>query len=83
MSLQDYYAADMHDEVIPEEHVMRLTMSDFRGVDNLSPKLCVPVTIADRKYSLTGILPKSEFQAKATPCCLPASPHQRTPKASR
>ncbi|MGB8854321.1 MAG: FtsX-like permease family protein [Pirellulales bacterium] len=65
VSLQDYYAADMHDEVIPEEYVMRLTMSDLQGVDNLSPKLCVPVTIADRKYSLTGILPKSEFQAKA------------------
>lgn len=65
VSLQDYYAADMHDEVIPEEYVMRLTMSDLQGVDNLSPKLCVPITIDDRKYSLTGILPKSEFQAKA------------------
>jgi putative ABC transport system permease protein len=65
VSLQDYYSADMHDEVIPEEYVMRLTMSNLQGVDNLSPKLCVPVTIADRKYSLTGILPKSEFQAKA------------------
>jgi putative ABC transport system permease protein len=65
VSLQDYYAADMHDEVIPEEYVMRLTMSDLQGVDNLSPKLCVPVTLADRTYSLTGILPKNEFQAKA------------------
>jgi putative ABC transport system permease protein len=65
VSLQDYYAADMHDDVIPEEYVMRLTMSDLQGVDNLSPKLCVPVTIAERNYSLTGILPKNEFQAKA------------------
>jgi putative ABC transport system permease protein len=65
VSLQDYYAADMHDEVIPEEYVMRLTMSDLQGVDNLSPKLCVPVMIDERRYSLTGILPKSEFQAKA------------------
>lgn len=65
VSLQDYYAADMHDDVIPEEYVMRLAMSDLQGVDNLSPKLCVPVTIADRNYSLTGILPKNEFQAKA------------------
>jgi len=63
--LQDYYAADMHDEVIPEEYVMRLTMSDLQGVDNLSPKLCVPVKLVDRSYSLTGILPKNEFQAKA------------------
>jgi putative ABC transport system permease protein len=26
VTLQDYYSADMHDEVIPEEYVMRLTM---------------------------------------------------------
>jgi len=65
VSLQDYYAADMHDEVIPEEYVMRLTMSDLQGVDNLSPKLCVPVTLTGRNYSFTGILPKNEFQAKA------------------
>ena len=55
----------MHEEVIPEEYVMRLTMSDLQGVDNLSPKLCVPVELGSRNYSLTGILPKSEFQAKA------------------
>ncbi|MBX3432255.1 MAG: ABC transporter permease [Pirellulales bacterium] len=65
VSLQDYYAADMHEEVIPEEYVMRLTMSDLQGVDNLSPKLCVPTELGGRSYSLTGILPKSEFQAKA------------------
>lgn len=65
VSLQDYYAADMHEEVIPEEYVMRLTMSELQGVDNLSPKLCVPVELGGRNYSLTGILPKSEFQAKA------------------
>jgi putative ABC transport system permease protein len=65
VSLQDYYAADMQDEVIPEEYVMRLTMSDLQGVDNLSPKLSVPITLAGRNWSLTGILPKNEFQAKA------------------
>jgi putative ABC transport system permease protein len=65
VSLQNYYAADMHEEVIPEEYVMRLTMSDLQGVDNLSPKLCVPAEMGGRTYSLTGILPKSEFQAKA------------------
>jgi len=65
VSLQDYYAADMHDQVIPEEYVVRLSMSDLQGVDNLSPKLCVPATLGGRTYSLTGILPKSEFQAKA------------------
>jgi putative ABC transport system permease protein len=65
VSLQDYYAADMHQELIPEEYVTRLTMSNVAGVDNLSPKLCVPVEIGGRRYTLTGILPKSEFQAKA------------------
>ncbi len=64
-TLQDYYSADMHDEVIPEEYVLRLTMSDIQGVDNLSPKLCVPVNLGGKDFALTGILPKSEFQAKA------------------
>ncbi|HYW78233.1 MAG TPA: FtsX-like permease family protein [Thermoguttaceae bacterium] len=64
-TLQDYYSADMHEEVIPEEYVMRLTMSDIEGVDNLSPKLCVPVELRGKEFALTGILPKSEFQAKA------------------
>ena len=64
-TLQDYYSADMHEETIPEEYVMRLIMSDIQGVDNLSPKLCVPVKLQGKEFALTGILPKSEFQAKA------------------
>ncbi len=64
-TLQDYYSADMHEDVIPEEYVMRLTMSDIQGVDNLSPKLCVPIQLRGKNFALTGILPKSEFQAKA------------------
>jgi putative ABC transport system permease protein len=55
----------MHQEVIPEEYVLRLTMSNVQGVDNLSPKLCVPVKLQGKEFALTGILPKSEFQAKA------------------
>ena len=65
VTLQDYYSADMHSETIPEEYALRLTMSNLEGVDNLSPKLCVPVELAGRQFTLTGILPKSEFQAKA------------------
>ena len=65
VTLQDYYSADMHNETIPEEYVLRLTMSNLQGVDNLSPKLCVPVELQGRQFTLTGILPKSEFQAKA------------------
>ncbi len=65
VTLQDYYSADMHSETIPEEYALRLTMSSLEGVDNLSPKLCVPVELAGRQFTLTGILPKSEFQAKS------------------
>jgi putative ABC transport system permease protein len=65
VSLQDYYAADMHGETLPEEYVERITLSGLEGVDNLSPKLCVPTTLGDRPVTLTGILPRSEFQAKA------------------
>lgn len=65
VTLQDYYAADLHEETLPEEYVERITLSRLEGVDNLSPKLCVPVTLGGRPVTLTGILPKSEFQAKA------------------
>ena len=64
-SLQDYYSSDMQDEEFPEEYVTRLTTSDLQGLDNLSPKLSVPLEMQGRKFTLTGILPKNEFQAKA------------------
>jgi putative ABC transport system permease protein len=65
VSLQDYYAADLHGETLPEEYVERITLSRLEGVDNLSPKLCVPTVLGGRPVSVTGILPRSEFQAKA------------------
>jgi putative ABC transport system permease protein len=64
-SLQDYYAADLHGETLPEEYVDRIALSNLQGVDNLSPKLCVPIPFGSRTVTLTGILPKSEFQGKA------------------
>ena len=64
-SLQGYYSADMQEEEFPEEYVTRLSSSDLQGLDNLSPKLSVPAEIEGRQFTLTGILPKSEFQAKA------------------
>ena len=64
-TLQDYYAADMQAETIPEEYVTQLAVSDLQGLDNLSPKLSVPVELRGKTFTLTGILPKSEFQAKA------------------
>lgn len=65
VTLQDYYAADMHGETLPEEYVGRIALSRLQGVDNLSPKLCVPATLNGQPVTLTGILPKSEFSAKA------------------
>ncbi len=64
-SVQDYYTADFNAEEIPEEYVMRLVMSDIQGLDNLSPKLSLPVKVRNQNVTLTGILPKDEFQAKA------------------
>ncbi len=65
VTLQDYYAADTHGETLPEEYVERLTLSGLQGVDNLSPRLGVSAVLVDRPVTLTGILPRSEFQAKA------------------
>ena len=42
-----------------------MTLSGLEGVDNLSPRLCVSAMLASRPVTLTGILPRSEFQAKA------------------
>jgi len=65
ISVQDYYSADMEGSEIPEEYVTRLVLSDIQGLDNLSPKLSVPVEVQGRSFTLTGILPRQEFQAKA------------------
>ncbi|MBE7558443.1 FtsX-like permease family protein [bacterium] len=63
-SMQDYYSADMQEEEIPEEYVTTLSTSDLSGLDNLSPKLSVPLELEGRRFILTGILPKNEFKAK-------------------
>jgi putative ABC transport system permease protein len=55
----------MQDDEFPEEYVTRLALSDLQGLDNLSPKLSMQVTLRGKRFTLTGILPKSEFQAKA------------------
>lgn len=64
-TLQDYYRADMQGEDLPEEYVTTLATSSLQGLDNLSPKLSVGVDIQGTSCTLTGILPKSEFQSKA------------------
>lgn len=65
-TLIDYYSADLQAGEIPEEYVTLLTTSNLEGLDNLSPKLSMPVNIGDKTVTLTGILPKNEFQSKAS-----------------
>lgn len=65
VSLQDYYAADMHGQTMPEEYVTRLALARLPGVQNLAPKLCVQADVNSTPLTLTGILPRSEFHAKS------------------
>jgi putative ABC transport system permease protein len=65
VSLQDYYAADAHGATLPEEHATRLALANLEGVQKISPKLSVPAELNGRRITLTGILPQSEFEAKA------------------
>lgn len=65
-TLVDYYTADLQTGELPEEYVTLLTTSNLEGLDNLSPKLSVPIQLKDNKGILTGILPKNEFQSKAS-----------------
>lgn len=64
-TLSDYYSADLQAGELPEEYVTLLTTSNLEGLDNLSPKLSIPVKIGEAQATLTGILPKNEFQSKA------------------
>lgn len=64
-TLQDYYSADLTTQTLPESHVSNILLANLAGVERLSPKLCVAAKVGDRAVTLTGILPQSEFQAKA------------------
>lgn len=65
-TVQDYYSADFQQSEIPESYVSVLTHSGIQGLDNLSPKLSIPVDMGNRKATLTGIMPRNEFKSKAT-----------------
>lgn len=64
-TLQDYYSADANGQTLPEEHVSAIMLASLTGVEKLSPKLSTPVKLGAHTVTLTGILPQSEFQAKA------------------
>jgi putative ABC transport system permease protein len=63
-TVSDYYSADLADAEVPESYVDKITASGLQGVDNLSPKLTIPVRLKERRFILTGILPKNEFKGK-------------------
>ena len=64
-TVQDYYSADFQQSEIPESYVSVLAGSGLHGLDNLSPKLSIPVDVGSGKATLTGILPRSEFKSKS------------------
>lgn len=64
-SLQDYYSADKNGQTLPEELVSEIYLAGLPGIEKLSPKLSMPATLSGLPVTLTGILPQSEFQAKA------------------
>ena len=70
-TIDDYYKAGLSTDqfTIPEAYVDKILFAKdeagLEGVDNLSPKLSVPMEISGRTFTLTGILPKNEFMAKA------------------
>lgn len=63
-TVENYYTADLEGSEMPESYVSDIATSNIEGVDNLSPKLTVPIVLNERKFSLTGILPKNEFVSK-------------------
>jgi putative ABC transport system permease protein len=68
-TVDNYYKADLGTDTMPESYVNKILFakkeSGLEGVDNLSPKLSMPVQLAGKTYTITGILPKNEFMAKA------------------
>ena len=64
-TVQNYYAADLQQKTLPEEYVSQVMIANLPGVEKLSPKLSIPVTLRRQQVTLTGILPQSEFRNKA------------------
>jgi putative ABC transport system permease protein len=64
-SLQDYYSADQNGLTFPEERATQIMLAGLTGVERLSPRLCIPIRLEGQPLTLVGILPQSEFQAKA------------------
>ena len=64
-TLQDYYAADMQAETIPEEYVDQLRMSDIEGLDNISPKLSMPINSRGKVFTSQASCRSTSFRRKS------------------
>ncbi len=65
VTLQDYYAADVHSYTMPEEYALRLALAKMPGVESVAPKLSVESDVDSVPVLVTGILPRSELHAKS------------------
>ena len=79
-SLQDYYSSDMQEDVFPEEYVTRLANSDLQGLDNLSPKLSVPVELQGQAVHADGDTPQERVPGQGQ---LAGSRHLLSPAGLR
>ena len=74
-TLQNYYAADMQGDTIPEEYVTQLALSSLQGLDNLSPKL--PLLAPWALLISVGLtLVASYFPARRAACLDPCATFQ-------
>lgn len=62
--VENYYTADTGRRYLPEEYARRLVHSGLHGMNLLSPRLSGKITLRGRQFTLTGILPSEELNAK-------------------
>ena len=63
-SVENYYTADTGGQYLPEEYARRLAHSGLHGMNLLSPKLSGRISLQNKKFILTGVLPADELNAK-------------------
>lgn len=64
-SVQDYHAADEQSLTLPEERASEVLLAGLPGVDRVSPRLAVPISLAGKRAVLTGLLPQAELRAQS------------------
>ena len=70
VTLQDYYSADMSEEVIPEEYVTRLVMSDVQGESALSVVDDDIAGLGTKELRVSVTDPNRHFDLRPVECAL-------------